>query len=259
MIDEPYRWVEAISNRREYIENELATGSPTVGISFSDGILLLTFGRDRRKIFEIYDRIALGAIGHPGDIERLRMMAIELASTEGFTRSAADVSLRRMATYSFSPALKQAFEQIYGAPYLARILFAEVGESQASDLFIRLDYDGAMHANSMSGGKSRENFGAIAGTRRGLEQVEAVLNHAKISDLQSALVAAIRAWGAGLYAAAEGHVDPPEESVLNEFVKVRLEQYGIEAALLERGGAGSRAAFVEVPEPDLEGALAGFR
>ena len=116
MIDEPYRWVEAISNRREYIENELATGSPTVGLSFSDGILFLTFGRDRRKIFEIYDRIAMGAIGHPGDIERLRMMAIELASTEGFTRSAADVSLRRMATYSFSPALKQAFEQIYGAP-----------------------------------------------------------------------------------------------------------------------------------------------
>jgi hypothetical protein len=44
MIDEPYRWVEAISNRREYIENELATGSPTIGLSFSDG-LLLTFGR----------------------------------------------------------------------------------------------------------------------------------------------------------------------------------------------------------------------
>ena len=40
MIDEPYRWVEAISNRREYIENELAPGSPTIGVSFSDGILL---------------------------------------------------------------------------------------------------------------------------------------------------------------------------------------------------------------------------
>jgi len=73
MIDEPYRWVEAISNRREYIENELATGSPTIGLSFSEGILLLTFGRDRRKIFEIYDRIAIGGIGHPGDIERLRI------------------------------------------------------------------------------------------------------------------------------------------------------------------------------------------
>src|SRR6201987_6109469 len=135
MIDEPYRWVEAISNRREYIENELASGSPTVGLSFKEGILLLTFGRDRRKIFEIYDRIAMGGIGHPGDIERLRMLAIELASTEGFTRSAADVSLRRMVNYSFSPTLKQAFEQIYGAPYLARLLFAELGDDADLDLF----------------------------------------------------------------------------------------------------------------------------
>jgi proteasome alpha subunit len=259
MIDEPYRWVEAISNRREYIENELATGSPTVGLSFSDGILLLTFGRDRRKIFEVYDRIAMGAIGHPGDIERLRMMAIELASTEGFTRSAADVSLRRMANYSFSPALKQAFEQIYGAPYLARILFTELGETPESDLFVRLDYDGAMHANSMSAGKSRENFGAIAGTRRGLEQVEGVLSRAKISNLQSALETGVYAWGAGLYVAGEDHVEAPEESVLKEFVKSRLAQYSIEAALLERGSATSHVAFVEVPESDLEAVLSKFR
>src|ERR1700760_4525943 len=171
MIEEPYRWVEAIANRREYIEGQLAPGSPIAALGYREGILFLTLGQTRQKLFEIYDRIAMGAIGHPGDIERLRMAAIELASTEGFTRSAADVSLRRMATYSFSPALKQAFEQIYGAPYLARILFAEVGESQESDLFIRLDYDGAMHANSMSAGKSRENFGAIAGTRRSAEQI----------------------------------------------------------------------------------------
>jgi proteasome alpha subunit len=259
MIEEPYRWVEAISNRREYIETELATGSPTIGISFSDGILLLTFGRDRRKIFEIYDRIAMGAIGHPGDIERLRMTAIELASTEGFTRSAADVSLRRMATYSFSPALKQAFEQIYGAPYLARILFAEVGESHEGDLFVRLDYDGAMHASSMSGGKRRENFGAIAGTRRGLEQVERVLSRAKISNLRSALDAAVRAWGAGLYASGEDHTDPPEESVLQEFMKTRLQEYSIEAALLERERTTSHAAFVELPESDLEAVLNKYR
>ena len=57
----------------------------------------------------------MGAIGHPGDIERLRMAAIELASTEGFTRSAADVSLRRLAHYSLSPVMKSAFEQVYGA------------------------------------------------------------------------------------------------------------------------------------------------
>jgi len=95
MIEEPYRWVEAIATRRDYIEMQLATGSPVVALGYDAGILLLTVGQ--QKLFEIYDRIALGAIGHPGDIERLRMAAIELASTEGFTRSAADVSLRRLA------------------------------------------------------------------------------------------------------------------------------------------------------------------
>src|ERR1700680_4376248 len=199
MIDEPYRVVEVISNRREYIENELATGSPTIGLSFSDGILLLTFGRDRRKIFEIYDRIAMGAIGHPGDIERLRMTAIELAGTEGFTRSAADVSLRRMTTYSFSPALKQAFEQIYGAPYLARLLFAEVGAAPVDDLFVTLDYDGSMTANSMSSGKGRDHFGVISGTRRSAEQIGQFLRNEPLGPLNKALASAIRAWGIGIY------------------------------------------------------------
>jgi len=77
---ESLRWLQKFHDAfRRSIENELATGSSTIGLSFSDGILLLTFGRDRRKIFEIYDRIAIGGIGHPGDIERLRVMAIELA------------------------------------------------------------------------------------------------------------------------------------------------------------------------------------
>src|SRR6201991_2392348 len=128
MIEEPYRWVEAVANRREYIEHQLAGGSPIVGLTCAQGVIMLTLGRQQQKIFEIYDRIAMGGIGHPGDIERLRMAAIEVASTEGFTRSAADVSLRRLAYYSLSPVLKSAFEQIYGAPYLARMLFAEIGE-----------------------------------------------------------------------------------------------------------------------------------
>src|SRR3982750_770914 len=147
MIEEPYRWVEAIANRREYIEAQLAPGSPIAVLGFRDGILFVTIGRNRQKLFEIYDRIAMGAIGHPGDIERLRMGAIELASTEGFTRSAADVSLRRLAHYSLSPVMKTAFEQIYGAPFLARLLFAEIGAQAENDLFLRVEYDGAIATN----------------------------------------------------------------------------------------------------------------
>src|SRR3954468_12540952 len=158
MIEEPYRWVEAIANRREYIETQLAQGSPIAAVGYREGILFLTIGRrSRQKIFEIYNRIAMGAIGHPGDIERLRLAAIELASTEGFTRSAADVSLRRLAHYSLSPVMKTAFEQVYGPPYLARMLFAEIGASPEEDLFLRLDYDGAI----ASAGAGRDPFGAI--------------------------------------------------------------------------------------------------
>src|SRR5438874_7147771 len=153
MIEEPYRWVEAIANRREYIETQLAQGSPIAAVGYAEGILLLTIGRrSRQKLFEIYDRIAMGAIGHPGDIERLRLAAIELASTEGFTRSAADVSLRRLVHYSLSPVMKNGFEQIYGPPYLARLLFVEIGTSPADDLFLEVEYDGAINLSSSDGG-----------------------------------------------------------------------------------------------------------
>jgi proteasome alpha subunit len=258
MIDEPYRWVEAIANRREYIEHELAGGSPTLALSCTEGILLFTFGKERKKIFEIYDRIAMGGIGHPGDLERLRMLAIELASTEGFTRSAADVSLRRMVNYSFSPALKQAFEQIYGAPYLARLLFVELGDDPDLDLFVRLDYDGAMHGNTLGSGKFRDHFGVISGTRRSTEAIEAYLRGTKVGRLEEALATVIRAWGIGLFMADEEHREVPEEAVLREFLRERLPEYTVEAALLERRSR-MRIAFVELDEKKLAKSLDQFR
>jgi hypothetical protein len=164
-----------------------------------------------------------------------------------------------MVTYSFSPALKQAFEQIYGPPYLARILFAEVGSTQEEDLFVRLDYDGSMHASAMNAGKRREGFGAIAGTRRGLEKTEIFLRGANFSNLRGALRTAIHAWGLGLYFADQDHEDIPEDSALKTFVNSKLEHYAVEAVLLERRSAESRDAYVEVPESDLEAVLSDFR
>src|SRR5580700_4214818 len=181
MTEEPYRWVEAISNRREYIEHQLAGGSPIVALNYSGGILFLTLSRERQKIFEIYNRIAMGAIGHPGDIERLRMAAIEVASTEGFTRSAADVSLRRLAHYSLSPVMKAAFEQIYGPPYLARLLFAEAGEKPEEDLFLRLDYDGSIAADGPSA-QPRQRFAVLSGTNSSAELMEKFLQQNHVTD-----------------------------------------------------------------------------
>jgi proteasome alpha subunit len=237
MIEEPFRWVEAIANRREYIEHQLSSGSPLVALSYTGGILLLTLSRDRRKFFEIYDRIAVGAIGHPGDIERLRMAAIEVASTEGFARSAQDVSLRRMAHYSLSPTLKNAFEQVYGAPILAKLLFAELGENGAPDLFLRLDYDGSIHANHSGFGEVRETFGVLGPNALATEAMTLWLreNLPPARDLTVAVHLALRAWAAGqLQHAGDGEVRMPGDEELRAELQKQRADASIEVMVLEQ-------------------------
>jgi len=248
MTEEPYRWVEAISNRREYIEHQLAGGSPIVALSYADGIVFLTLSRERQKIFEIYDRIAMGAIGHPGDIERLRMAAIEVASTEGFTRSTQDVSLRRLATFSLSPALKAAFEQIYGPPYLARMLFAELGREGEGNLFTRIDYDGTMHTSGGPHLRTFEEYGVLAGTGAQAAAMERYLRgvrHAGMG-LEEAMRVALHAWTVGHLSREEE--DGPGEEAVEKAKGEQLGQAVAEVAVLERSarqGAVYRAVGTE--------------
>lgn len=237
MIEEPYRWVEAIANRREYIEAQLASGSPIAAVGYHDGILFLTLGQTRQKIFEVYDRIVMGAIGHPGDIERLRMAAIELASTEGFTRSAADVSLRRLVHYSLSPLMKGAFEQIYGPPYLARMLFAEVGQRPEEDLFLRVEYDGEIASNGATFAQVRQDFGVLSGTRQSRELMESFLKaeHRADASFETALKAALEAWAIGhMTLQTSDAKELPERAVITKYRQEQLANAGIEAGVLER-------------------------
>jgi proteasome alpha subunit len=237
MIEEPYRWVEAIANRREYVEGQLAPGSPIAALGYREGILFLTLGQMRQKVFEIYDRIAMGAIGHPGDIERLRMAAIELASTEGFTRSASDVSLRRLVHYSLSPVMKSAFEQVYGPPYLARMLFAEIGERPEEDLFLRVEYDGEIATNGATYARARQDFAALSGTQQSTELMEAFLKtqHAPNASFEAALNCALDAWSIGhMTLQASETKELPERTAVAKHRREQLTTAGIEAALLER-------------------------
>ena len=259
MIEEPYRWVEAIANRREYIETQLASGSPIAVVSYRDGILFLTLGRNRQKIFEIYDRIAMGAIGHPGDIERLRMAVIELASTEGFTRAAADVSLRRLAHYSLSPAMKAAFEQVYGAPYLARMVFAEVGPTPQEDLFLRIDYDGAIVTNGATFAQERENFAGLSGTVRSTEVMEAFLKqHVAIdAPFERAFNVALDAWSVAHMATGEDKPkDTPDGARITEHRNEQLKTSAIEAGILERNER-SPLRYRALTEDEIRLALGG--
>jgi proteasome alpha subunit len=253
MTEEPYRWVEAIANRREYIEHQLAGGSPIVALNYADGILLLTVSRERQKLFEIYDRIAMGAIGHPGDIERLRMAAIEVTSSEGFTRSAADVSLRRLANYSLSPALKAAFEQVYGAPYLARLLFAELGRGKAPNLFVRLEFDGSIHTNGGALGRTFEEFGVISGTAASTEKMERFLQTQEIGagTLQPSVRVALDAWLVGhLTLSGETGDGLPTAEQLKTHRVGQLANAALEVAVLERNSV-LPMTWRSIPELDI--------
>jgi proteasome alpha subunit len=142
MTEEPYRWLEAISNRREYIRDRLKGGTPVFAVSRPEGILLLGVGQGQSKIFEIYDRHGFAALGHPVDIEKLRQAAIESAHMEGFNRSSRDVTLRRLISFALSASLKNAFEQVFSPPFIVEAIFAELGSTQAQDALVRLHYDG---------------------------------------------------------------------------------------------------------------------
>ena len=143
MTEEPYRWLEAVSNRREYVREQLKGGSPVLVASLPDGILLLGVGGGQSKVFELFDRHALAGLGHPADIEKIRQAAIDAAHTEAFTRAPEDVSLRRLVGFGLSPQLKTNFEQIFAAPFLVELVLVELGAERVKDLLFRLRFDGA--------------------------------------------------------------------------------------------------------------------
>lgn len=142
MTEEPYRWLEAIGNRREYVREQIKTGTPVLAASLPAGILLLGVGGGRSKVFEVFDRQAMAGLGHPADLEKIRQAAIDAAHIEAFTRAPEDVSLRRLVGFGLSPQLKTNFEQLFSAPFLVELLFAELGAEPGQDWMIRLHFDG---------------------------------------------------------------------------------------------------------------------
>ncbi|GAB4461621.1 MAG: hypothetical protein OHK0029_27140 [Armatimonadaceae bacterium] len=200
-----YDWNNALQQRNEYVEDRLKDGSPVIGISYSEGILLLTLRGAQRKIFEIYDRLMLGALGKQSDLESLRLAAIDTAHKEGFERSPDDVSIQRLVGFSLSPAVKRVYNDQNAIPLTLRAIFAELGKTPEDDHFFTLGYDGEF---------KKQNRGAVAGgTVFAEEQAEEVLQQGDTpQSLTDALTAALKAWGI-----ARSQLAPQRERDQDEF------------------------------------------
>ncbi|MBM3495400.1 MAG: 20S proteasome subunit A/B, partial [Armatimonadetes bacterium] len=112
----PFDFNEAIAQRRDHAQEGLRFGSPVVGMSREEGLVLVTVRRSQRKVYEIYDRLIYSAIGNQSDIEAIRLGAVDLAAKEGFERSPDDVTAQRLVGFSLSPALKEVFRDQWRAP-----------------------------------------------------------------------------------------------------------------------------------------------
>jgi proteasome alpha subunit len=145
----PYDWQDAMQNRVAYILNRIEKGAPVLAVSLDAGILIFTYRRQSQKIFEIYDRLGFAGLGQQSDIESIRVMAMEFAHKEGFTRSEQDVTVQRVVTAVSAP-IKKAFADFSYSPILAISLFAELGSSPEQDSFFVVDFDGDYHLHKHS-------------------------------------------------------------------------------------------------------------
>jgi proteasome alpha subunit len=118
-----YDFNNAVQQRNEYVEERLKDGSPVVAVAFAEGVLLLTFRTTQRKVFEVYDRIMMGALGKQSDLETVRLAAIDSAHKEGFERSPDDVSVQRLVGFGLSPAIRRVYNDQYAIPLTLRVVF----------------------------------------------------------------------------------------------------------------------------------------
>ncbi len=232
MRDLPYRWIEAIQDRRDYIEDQLRLGSPVVGLPYEKGSLLLTVTKGAQKIFEVHDRIALSAIGHPADIERLRMLVTDTASVQAFQSATEDVNLHRLTHYVLAHTFKQAFEAIAGEAYIIKMLLVEIGDGDATSQFTHINYDGNVNIHHESA--------VIGGT---MEIENAMQDYLAATETDSdrsftvALQLGLKTWAVGRllsqrFEEAEDDAEVTDEQI-DDIIKTELEDGEIEVGILD--------------------------
>ncbi len=242
MYEEPYRWVEAVGNRRTYLDEQFKQGSPVVGLAYDGGLVLVTLGKGTPKLYEIYDRIALGGMGHPADLEKLRFSLLDMAHMEGFNRSPSDVTGGRLVKYGVAPVIKQAFEEVFKAPFILKLLLAELGHKPSKDVLLTVNYDGTFEESP--------GCAVLAATPAIQEDMAAYLRrHLPASPtLADAVGLALKTWAFGDAAqrrsadeAGETKADSydPADGVLWTHVRESLQDKTIECAVLDRHQAGS--------------------
>ncbi len=224
----PYDFQENLQQRAQYIRSRLQAGSPVVGISYDNGVMLVSVRRRGRKVFEIYDRLIFAGIGNQSDVETMRIAAVDFTHQEGFIRSPDDVTIQRVVGFALSPALKKAYGDPFTAPFVFRGLFAELGNTPEQDLFFTLNYDGEFLQNN--------RYAMLAGNavaeEMALDYLEQHLT--KVPTFESAIPIALTAWGIARYSATQEETEEVSEQTARDALRDELGDATVEIGVLER-------------------------
>ena len=217
-------------------------GQPVLAVPYNEGLLIFGFAPQPGKIYEIYDRIALGAVGHPADVERLRMNLLDMAHLEGFNRSAQDVTSARLLQFGIAPALKQNFEEIQRAPYIIRLLLVELTE-QGKPNFFRMNYDG--HWETFKNGT------AIAGDEKVMDWLQREIQKQLFASysLDQALQEAAKLWDESRKIKSENSEDE-KDNELPETLQEAFNQWYLEGAVLTEKSM-SKAIYRSLSEDEI--------
>jgi proteasome alpha subunit len=135
---------QLMKDRAEYARKGIARGRSLIGLSFSDGILIVAENHSRtlHKVSEIYDRIAFAAVGRYNEFDQLRVAGIRSADLKGYNYSREDVEARSLAN-GYAQMLGQVFTHEM-KPLEVEILVAEVGYTADDDRLFHILYDGTV-------------------------------------------------------------------------------------------------------------------
>ena len=156
---------QLVRDRSEYARKGIARGRSNVVLTYDGGIAFVAENPSKalHKISEIYDRIALAAVGRYNEFESLRVAGVRHADMRGYAYDRRDVTGRALAN-AYAQTLGSIFLENQ-KPYEVEIVVAEVGESTEDDQMYRLTFDGSVadeHGYVAMGGQADQITTALA-------------------------------------------------------------------------------------------------
>jgi proteasome alpha subunit len=168
-----------------------------------------------------------------------------MAHTEGFNRSPSDVTGARLVKYGVAPVIKQAFEEVYKAPFILKILLAELGHKREKDALLTVNYDGTFEDTA--------GCAVLAATLTVQQEMTAYLRRESGAGvpLPKAVVTALFAWALGDRIQRQAtderedggkRAEPstvPDAQTLSAHLRDTMAERTLECAVLDRNEAGS--------------------